>query len=198
MATYSSILAWEIPWTGDPDMLRSMGAQSQTQLNVCVEQWGRTFVQLIHPTRLFAIPVLPDLQGLFLFERKKKKPQNLKYSIFFLNVRDFSGGPVVKNPPWDVGDVGSIPGWRTGIPHAEQQLSPCAAITGAFMPPLESLCPKQRPHMMQWRSDTGRSINIFFKNLTYYEKWYLFFENVNSQFIIVSYWFRTFIEPLRK
>ena len=91
-------------------MLRSMGAQSQTQLNVCVEQWGRTFVQLIHPTRLFAIPVLPDLQGLFLFERKKKKPQNLKYSIFFLNVRDFSGGPVVKNPPWDVGDVGSIPG----------------------------------------------------------------------------------------
>ena len=82
MATYSSILAWEIPWTGDPDMLRSMGAQSQTQLSVCVEQWGRTFVQLIHPTRLFAIPVLPDLQGLFLFERKKKKTTKLEIQHF--------------------------------------------------------------------------------------------------------------------
>ena len=113
-------------------------------------------------------------------------------------LRGFPGGPLVKNPPWDVGDTGSIPGWRTGIPHAEEQLSPCAAITGAFMPPLESLCPKQRSHMMQWRSDTGKSINIFLKNLTYYEKWYLFFKNVNFQFITVSYWFRTFIEPLRK
>ena len=90
-------------------MLQSMGSQSQTQLSVCVEQWGRTFVQLIHPTRLFAIPVLPDLQGLFLL-KEKKKTQNLKYSIFYLNVRDFSGGPLVKNPPWDVGDTGSIPG----------------------------------------------------------------------------------------
>ena len=27
MATYSSILAWEIPQTGDPDGLQSMGSQ---------------------------------------------------------------------------------------------------------------------------------------------------------------------------
>ena len=27
MATYSSILAWRIPWTEDPDGLQSMGSQ---------------------------------------------------------------------------------------------------------------------------------------------------------------------------
>ena len=41
--------------------------------------------------------------------------------------RDFPGGPVVKNPPSNAGDVGSIPGWGTKIPHAAGQLSPCAA-----------------------------------------------------------------------
>ena len=32
MATHSSILAWRIPWTGEPGGLQSMGLQSQTQL----------------------------------------------------------------------------------------------------------------------------------------------------------------------
>ena len=32
MATYSSILAWEIPLTEDPDGLQLMGLQSRTQL----------------------------------------------------------------------------------------------------------------------------------------------------------------------
>ena len=27
MATYSSILAWRIPWTEEPDRLQSMGSQ---------------------------------------------------------------------------------------------------------------------------------------------------------------------------
>ena len=33
MATHSSILAWKIPWTEEPDWLQSMGSQSQIQLN---------------------------------------------------------------------------------------------------------------------------------------------------------------------
>ena len=40
-------------------------------------------------------------------------------------LRDFSGGPVVKNPPSNAGDAGSIPGWGTKILHATGQLSPC-------------------------------------------------------------------------
>ena len=30
-ATYSSILAWEIPWTEDPGRLQSMGSQSESE-----------------------------------------------------------------------------------------------------------------------------------------------------------------------
>ena len=41
-------------------------------------------------------------------------------------VRDFPGGPVVKNPPYNAGDAGSIPGQGTKIPHAAGQLSPRA------------------------------------------------------------------------
>ena len=32
MATCSSILAWRIPWTGEPEGLQSIGSQSYTQL----------------------------------------------------------------------------------------------------------------------------------------------------------------------
>ena len=52
--------------------------------------------------------------------------------------RDFSGGPVVKNPPSSAGDVGSIPGWGTKIPHATGQLSPHHNYW-AHAPQLESL-----------------------------------------------------------
>ena len=40
------------------------------------------------------------------------------------NRRDFAGGPVVKNLPSNAGDVGSISGLGTKIPHAAGQLSP--------------------------------------------------------------------------
>ena len=32
MATHSSVLAWEIPWTEEPDGLQSMGLQRQRQI----------------------------------------------------------------------------------------------------------------------------------------------------------------------
>ena len=34
MATHSSVLAWEIPWTEEPGGLQSMGSQSQTRLSM--------------------------------------------------------------------------------------------------------------------------------------------------------------------
>ena len=41
MATHSSILAWEIPWTEEPGRLQSLGSQeSQTQLR------AHTFISL--------------------------------------------------------------------------------------------------------------------------------------------------------
>ena len=41
-------------------------------------------------------------------------------------VGDFPGGRAVKNLPSNAGDVGSIPGRGTKIPHAAGQLSPRA------------------------------------------------------------------------
>ena len=41
----------------------------------------------------------------------------------------FPGGPVVKNPPYNAGDKGSIPGQGSKIPHAAGQISPCATTT---------------------------------------------------------------------
>ena len=54
-------------------------------------------------------------------------------SIFTLHlgmeILGFPGGPVVKNPRCNVGDVGLIPGRGTKIPHAMGQLSPHIATT---------------------------------------------------------------------
>ena len=43
---------------------------------------------------------------------------------------DFPGGPVVENPPCNSEDKDLIPGWRTKIPHAMEQLNPCATTAG--------------------------------------------------------------------
>ena len=45
------------------------------------------------------------------------------------NEGDFLVGPVVKIPPSNAGDTGSIPGQGTKIPHAARQLSPWATTT---------------------------------------------------------------------
>ena len=42
---------------------------------------------------------------------------------------DFPGGPVIKNLLCNAGDMNSIPGWRTKIPRASEQLSPCTSTT---------------------------------------------------------------------
>ena len=43
-----------------------------------------------------------------------------------IRLRDFPEGPVVKNPPSDAGDGGSIPDGGTKVPHAVGHLSPHA------------------------------------------------------------------------
>ena len=53
--------------------------------------------------------------------------------------RDFPGGPMVKNPPSNAGDVGSISGQRTKIPRAAGQLNLRATTT-------ELMCLNERAH----------------------------------------------------
>ena len=57
---------------------------------------------------------------------------------------DFPGGPVAKNPTSNAGDLGSIPGRGTKIPHASGQLSPSATTTEAHMP--RAHAPNKRSH----------------------------------------------------
>ena len=50
-------------------------------------------------------------------------------TVYFKNKdRDFPGGAVVKNPPANAQDTGSIPG-PGRFPHAAEQLSPCTTTT---------------------------------------------------------------------
>ena len=55
--------------------------------------------------------------------------------------KDFPDGRVVKNLPCKAGDMGSIPGWGTKIPHDEEQLSQLAATTvPTYLHHKSSLC----------------------------------------------------------
>ena len=45
------------------------------------------------------------------------------FVVLIILLGNFYGGSVVKNPPCNAGESGSIPGQGTKIPHAEGQLS---------------------------------------------------------------------------
>ena len=52
----------------------------------------------------------------------------------YYSLKAFPRGPVVKNPPVNAGDMGSIPGQGTKIPHVEGPLSLCTTTTEAHVP----------------------------------------------------------------
>ena len=52
-------------------------------------------------------------------------------------------GPVVKNLPCSTGDMSTIPGQRTRIPHAEEKRGPCT--TKVHVPQQRIPMPKLRP-----------------------------------------------------
>ena len=61
---------------------------------------------------------------------------------------NFPGGPVVKNPPTNAEDMGSVPGLeRSHI--ATEQLSPCTTTTEARLPRAHALQQEKPP---QWKA----------------------------------------------
>ena len=68
--------------------------------------------------------------------------------MFEVPHRDSPGGPVVKNPPCNAGDMGSIAGWQPKIPYAVKQLSPRAQLLTLYAT-TESVHGNDRSHMMQ-------------------------------------------------
>lgn len=80
----------------------------------------------------------------------------------------FPGSPVVKNPPRNAEDMGSIPGRETKVPYASERLSPPVATTEAGVlqspcaTPAEPTRHNQIPHAGNNRSRTtqGRSCKL--------------------------------------
>ena len=85
-------------------------------------------------------------------EQVNISPQNLENG-------DFLGGPVAKNLPSNAGDMGSIPGQGTKIPHATGQLSPRPTTTESTHRSKRSHMLQQRPLMPQLRLDAIQQIN---------------------------------------
>ena len=73
---------------------------------------------------------------------------------------DFPGGPEVKNPPCNAGDMGLIPGRGTKIPHAMELLSP-RTTTREFMYFTErSRLMQQRSWVLQLRPNAATSTSL--------------------------------------
>ena len=66
--------------------------------------------------------------------------------------RDYPGGPVIKNPPSNAGDAGSILGQRTMIPHATGQLS--------LHTTAKELAPQLRPNAAKYMLIFKKSMRI--------------------------------------
>ena len=65
----------------------------------------------------------------------------IKNLIQKIQVQDYSGGPVVKNPPSNARVASLIPRWVTKISHASRQLSLCTIPREeAYVPQMKSLC----------------------------------------------------------
>ena len=55
MATYSSILAWEIPWTEEPGRLQSMRSKKRHNLTTKQQQNSELMGQLVEGNAIWAI-----------------------------------------------------------------------------------------------------------------------------------------------
>ena len=58
---------------------------------------------------------------------KRNTPRHIVVKLTNIKDRDFPRGPVVKNPPCNVRDMGSIPGQGAKILQAMEQLKPDVA-----------------------------------------------------------------------
>ena len=80
------------------------------------------------PFSLGTLCILPQTLEVLPTSVSPTEQGNVPVVIFFLSLEimagDFFGGPVIKNPPSTAGDMASILGQGTKIPHAVGQLSP--------------------------------------------------------------------------
>ena len=95
MATHSSILAWDIPWTEESGGLQFMGMQRVGH------NLGTNTFTFREDEKMLLVLTLPTK----CFYRQKRD-------------QDFPGGSVVRTWCFHFKDAGSIPGGGTKIAHA--------------------------------------------------------------------------------
>ena len=85
-------------------------------------------------------------------------------------LRDFPGGPVIKNLPSNAGDEGSIPGWGIKIPHGVGAPEPTGQNSEPALSRATEACALQlgrsphvlqleKAHALQWRPSTAKTKN---------------------------------------
>ena len=109
MATHSSILAWEIPWTEESGGLQSTGSQSvgfnlatkqQFEEEGCYEHLSNIYLTSTSQEGALKRIRIPGSKTQPFSPILPRKPL----------ARDLPGGPVFGNPPDNARDTGLIPG----------------------------------------------------------------------------------------
>ena len=67
MATHSSILAWEIPWTEEPGGLQSMGLQSHRRLSTYMHAYHLSVPLHIQHFCIIYLPYYWPLEDIYFF-----------------------------------------------------------------------------------------------------------------------------------
>ena len=121
MVAHSSTLAWRILWTEEPCDLQTMGLQkSQTRLNdqttTAIQETPGQYQDgdsrcsqkrsLHHKNVLTYI----EMEEINLERTERERRQHSIIYFKYCIPMGFPGGSVVKNPPANAGDKGSIPG----------------------------------------------------------------------------------------
>ena len=110
----------------------------------------------------------PKKKILSLFCLPEKQKINL--SCEKCTPRDFPGGLVVKNPPSEAGDMGSIPARGTKVPCATWQLSLCATTRALACRNENPAQPKKKSAFpasesktaLQWRQNYSQEASCYF------------------------------------
>ena len=113
MITHSSILAWRISWAEEPGRLQTMGSQrvGHDRSDLASKVFSRMFTA-----------------ALLTIGKNGSSDRVVIHTTILGNkkdwIRDFPGGPGVKNLPSNAGVTSWLPGQRTKIPHTMGQLNP--------------------------------------------------------------------------